>query len=177
MRAITPERHFKTSSNPQRRKAKNCVNQNADPKYIKAPSVPYSLKTNVELELERLEREGIISPAEFSEWAAPIVPVAKPNGKVRICGHHKLTVKQVSKLENYPIPKTGHLLAAVGGGEKLTKLTCPKLISRRPWTRNRRCLSTRIKAFSSITDCFLESPLHLEVFRGQWKTSCKAFLM
>ena len=42
------------------------------------------IETNVELELERLEREGIILPVEFSEWAAPIVPVAKPNGTVRL---------------------------------------------------------------------------------------------
>ena len=51
-----------------------------DQKYIKARAVPYELRTNVELEIERLEREGMISPVEFSEWAAPIVPVAKPNG-------------------------------------------------------------------------------------------------
>ena len=80
------------------------------------------MKTNVELELERLEREGIISPVEFSEWAAPIVPVAKSNGTVRICGDYKLTVNQVSKLDNYPIPKTEDLLATLGGGEKFTKL-------------------------------------------------------
>ena len=47
-------------------------------------SLPYALRTNVELELERLQREGIISPVEFSEWAAPIVPVAKPNGTVTV---------------------------------------------------------------------------------------------
>ena len=80
------------------------------------------IETNVELELERLEREGIILPVEFSEWAAPIVPVAKPNGTVRICGDYKLTVNQVSKLDNYPIPKTEDLLATLGGGEKFTKL-------------------------------------------------------
>ena len=43
------------------------------------------LKKGVEDELERLEKEGIISPVEFSEWAAPIVPVVKTNGDVRIC--------------------------------------------------------------------------------------------
>lgn len=41
-------------------KAKIYVDQGAEPKYIKARSVPYALKTNVELELERLESEGII---------------------------------------------------------------------------------------------------------------------
>ena len=60
----------------------------AQPKYVKARSVPYSLKKHVELELERLGREGIISLVAFSEWAAPIVPVAKPNGAVRICGDY-----------------------------------------------------------------------------------------
>ena len=103
-------------------KAKIYVDPEAQPKYVKARSVPYLLKKNVEFELERLEREGIISPVEFSEWAAPIVPVMKPNGAVRICGDYKLTVNRVSKLDNYPIPKTEDLLATLGGGEKFTKL-------------------------------------------------------
>jgi len=87
-------------------KAKIYVDPEAKPKYIKARSVPYALKKNVEFELERLESEGIISLVEFSEWAVPIVPVAKPNRTVRICGDYKLTVNQVSKLGNYPIPRT-----------------------------------------------------------------------
>lgn len=94
----------------------------AQPNYLKARSDPYSLKKSVEFELEKLQREGIISPVEFSEWAAPIVPVAKPSGAVTICGGYKLTVNQVSKLDNYPIPKTEDLLATLGGGEKFTKL-------------------------------------------------------
>jgi hypothetical protein len=61
----------------------------------------------VEDEFERLQKEGIISPVELSEWAAPIVPAMKTNGDVRICGDYKCTVNQVSKLDNYPIPKTG----------------------------------------------------------------------
>lgn len=31
-------------------------------------------------------------------------------------------MNSVSKLDNYPIPKTGDLLAVLGGGQKFTKL-------------------------------------------------------
>ena len=69
-----------------------------------------------------MQSEGIISPVEFTEWAAPIVLVVKQDGSVRICGDYKSTVNQVSKLDNYPIPKTEDLLATLGGGNKFTKL-------------------------------------------------------
>lgn len=80
--------------------AKIYVDPSAQPKFVKARPVTYSLKAKIELELDRLEREGIISPVEFSEWAAPIVPVVKPNGTVRICGDYKCTANQVSKPQN-----------------------------------------------------------------------------
>ena len=102
--------------------AKIYVDANAQPKFMKARPVPYALKVTVEQELDRLEREGIISPVEFSEWAAPIVQVVKSNGAIRICGDYKNTVNGVSKLDNYPIPKTEDLLATLGGGQMFTKL-------------------------------------------------------
>ncbi len=64
----------------------------------------------------------ILEPVKFSEWAAPIVPVIKPDNSVRICGHYKLTVNQASKLEQYPIPKLEDLLEKLAGGEKYSKL-------------------------------------------------------
>ena len=69
-----------------------------------------------------LQSEGILSPVEFSEWAAPIVPVVKQDGTVHICGDYMSTVNQVSKLDNYPIPKTEDLLAKLGGGNRFMKL-------------------------------------------------------
>ena len=69
-----------------------------------------------------MQSEGIKSSVEFSEWAASIVPVEKQDGSVRICGDYKCTVNQVSKLDNYPIPKTENLLATLDGGNKFTKL-------------------------------------------------------
>lgn len=64
----------------------------------------------------------VISPVEFTEWVAPIVPVVKQDRSVRICGDYRCTINQVSKLDNYPIPNTEALLAALGGGNKFTKL-------------------------------------------------------
>ena len=45
--------------------AKIYVHSDAKPKYFKARPVPYAMKRNLEFELERLERERIISPVYF----------------------------------------------------------------------------------------------------------------
>ncbi|VDI73603.1 Hypothetical predicted protein [Mytilus galloprovincialis] len=103
-------------------KAKIYVDENAVPKYFKARPLPYALKDKVEMELERLEKEGQIQQVEFSDWAAPIVPVVKENGSIRICGDYKVTVNAVSKLDNYPIPKTEDLYATLGGGQRIYKI-------------------------------------------------------
>ncbi len=59
---------------------------------------------------------------KFSEWAAPILLVLKPDNSVRICGDYKLTVNQVSKLEQYPIPKLEDLFEKLSGDERFNKL-------------------------------------------------------
>ncbi|CAC5383702.1 unnamed protein product [Mytilus coruscus] len=102
-------------------KAKIYVDESAVPKYFKARPLPYALKDKVEMELERLEKEGQIQQVEFSDWAAPIVPVVKENGSIRICGDYKVTVNAVSNLDNYTIPKTEDLYATLGGGQEYTK--------------------------------------------------------
>ncbi|VDH98121.1 Hypothetical predicted protein [Mytilus galloprovincialis] len=79
-------------------------------------------KKKIEKELDRLEKGGNIEKVEFSEWAAPIVPIVKPDKSVRICGDYKVTINQVSKLDNYPIPKTDDLYATLSGGQAFSKL-------------------------------------------------------
>ena len=92
------------------------------PQFYRHRAVPYALQAGVEKELDRLEKEGIIEPVQFSEWAAPIVPARKKDGSVRICGDYKLTVNMVAEPDTYPIPKIENLFAVLEGGQTFTKL-------------------------------------------------------
>ncbi len=77
------------------------------------------MRALVEEELDKLPEEGVISPVQYADWAAPIVPILKWDKKsVRICGDFKLTVNQASKLDRYPIPKIEDLFAKLNGGKK-----------------------------------------------------------
>ena len=76
----------------------------------------------MEVELENLESMGIISPVESSRWAAPIVPVLKQNGAVRICGDYKVTVNQACLTDSYPLPRVEELLANLSGGNLFSKV-------------------------------------------------------
>ncbi|XP_064389221.1 uncharacterized protein K02A2.6-like [Halichondria panicea] len=102
--------------------AKLQVEQDATPTFCKARKVPYALREKVENELNRLEANGIIEPVKFSNWAAPVVPVLKPDGSIRICGDYKQTVNKAAKLDPYPLPKIENLFARLAGGKKFTKL-------------------------------------------------------
>ena len=96
------------------------LKDDAKPRFHKAR--PYALKQKIETELDRLVKEGIYEPVAYSQWAAPIVPLVKEGGSVRICGDYKVTVNPAAKCDNYPVPKTEDLLATLNGGEKFTKL-------------------------------------------------------
>ena len=91
-------------------------------KFYKPRSVPFAMRNLVEKELERLQMQGIIEPVKFSDWAAPIVPVLKKDGGIRICGDYKLTVNRAAKIDTYPLPCIDDLFAALAGGKGFSKL-------------------------------------------------------
>ena len=65
--------------------AKFQIDPQAMRKFYKPRSVPFAMRNLVEKELVRLQIQGIINPVKFSDWAAaPIVPVLKKDGGIRI---------------------------------------------------------------------------------------------
>ena len=85
-------------------------------------SVAHSLIDKVAQEIDRLQELGIITPVTYSEWAAPIVPILKGNGSIRLCGDYKVTVNPVLNVDTYPLPRIEDLFAALSGGKVFSKL-------------------------------------------------------
>ena len=86
------------------------------PKVCKARIVPYALNERTEKELERLVKDDIYEPIQYSKWAAPTVPVLADDGTVRICGDYKRTINQASLCDKYPVAKTEDLFTTLNGG-------------------------------------------------------------
>ena len=101
--------------------AKIYLKDNAVPKFIKARQVPLALKDSVEKALDKLVDEGKIESVAFSEWAAPIVPVLKKGGDIRVCVDFKYLNTQIN-IEKYPLPKLEEMLAIINSSTYFSKL-------------------------------------------------------
>ena len=98
------------------------IGPNAEPKFFRARPVPYAMKPKLDKALDNLQRDGIISPITHSKWAAPVVPVLKQNGEIRVCGDYKITVNKAIQIDTYPIPKVEDLFSSLAGGKIFSKL-------------------------------------------------------
>ena len=76
----------------------------------------------MEAAFKKLEADGVIKPVQFSQWAAPIVPVLKPDGSVRICDDYKVTLNQAAKTDTYPLPKIEDLFTSLCRGKLFSKM-------------------------------------------------------
>ncbi|XP_031347960.1 uncharacterized protein K02A2.6-like isoform X3 [Photinus pyralis] len=98
------------------------LKEGARPIFFKPRTVPISLKPKVEEEISRLEKLGVISQIESSEWGTPLVPVLKKGGGVRLCGDYKITVNKVLEEVKYPLPKFEDIFSKLTNGESFTKI-------------------------------------------------------
>lgn len=91
IRAIYPE--FSVNA-LQQLQASLQLKENAKPIFTKPRQLPYGLKDAVKDELMRMVNDGTLIKVEQSEWATPIVPIKKPDGRIRICGDFKVTLNR-----------------------------------------------------------------------------------
>ena len=87
------------------------LKSDAKPKFMKARDPAYAIKHAVDNELDELEKQGIITQTNTSQWGSPLVPVPKPENKVRLCVDYKLSVNPKLDDYHYPIPRIEELLS------------------------------------------------------------------
>ena len=79
----------------------------------------------------------------FSKWAAPIVPVLKRDGSIRICGDYMLTVNRAAGTDPYPLPRIDDIFTLLAQGKTFTKLDSAHAYQQVP-------LDNELKDFTTI---------------------------
>ncbi|XP_058449173.1 uncharacterized protein K02A2.6-like [Malaya genurostris] len=90
---------------------------NSMPVFRPKRPVPFHAIQKVNEELDRLQKLNIITPVDFSEWAAPIVVVKKPGGKVRICADYSTGLNAVLEPHHYPLPTPDDIFSKLAGSK------------------------------------------------------------
>lgn len=83
----------------------------AKPIFRKARPVPFAVAPLLEQTLARLESSGVISPVEYSEWAAPLVTVKKANGDLRPCADYSTGLNNSLESHQHPLPTAEEIFA------------------------------------------------------------------
>nr|XP_049466943.1 uncharacterized protein K02A2.6-like [Anopheles coluzzii] len=96
-------------------KVKLFLKPNVKPVFCPKRPVPFNTIALVDAELSRLQSLGIITPIDFSEWAAPIVAIRKPNCKVRICADYSTGLNEALESNHYPLPTPEEIFAQLNG--------------------------------------------------------------
>ncbi|XP_055623231.1 uncharacterized protein K02A2.6-like [Toxorhynchites rutilus septentrionalis] len=94
-----------------RTKLKLELKENVRPVFCPKRPVAYAMYDTVDRELDRLEKLDIITPVDYSEWAAPIVVVRKSNGSIRICGDYSTGLNAALQSQQYPLPLPDDIFA------------------------------------------------------------------
>ena len=98
------------------------LKENAKPIFIKARIPPFKLIPLVEKELNALEREGLITKIDNSEWATPVVPILKKDNTVRLCGDFSITINPNIVTDYYHLPSVDELFADMSGCTIFSKI-------------------------------------------------------
>lgn len=133
---------------------------------LKADAEPYSINTarrvplpllgKIKEELQRMEQHGVIIPVtEPTEWCSPMVPVQKPNGKIRICVDLKRLNQNVVR-EKFILPTLDEILPKLSGAQVFSSLDAASGFWAIPLDPGSAKLTTFITPFGRF--CFQRLP-------------------
>ncbi|XP_037942487.1 uncharacterized protein K02A2.6-like [Teleopsis dalmanni] len=94
-------------------KAHLSIKPNCQPVFSPKRPVAYAVQHLVEEEIKRLQDLDIIAPINYSDWAARIVVIKKPNGSIRICADFSTELNDAIESYKYPLPLPEDIFAKI----------------------------------------------------------------
>ena len=98
------------------------LKSDTSPKSFRPLNVPFAIKDAVGEEIDHLDKAGILEKVDHRDWATPVVPVPKKDGKFRICGDYKVTINLALEIDQHPLPRPEEIFATLAGRQKYTTL-------------------------------------------------------
>lgn len=94
--------------------------QGADPIKQRYRRFHGNLRSEINDEIDKLLRKGIIEPSS-SAWASPLVPVRKKNGNLRICVDFR-AVNSKTRKDSFPLPNLSDAVSQFKGNQYFSSL-------------------------------------------------------
>lgn len=85
------------------------------PVFKKAYTVPLRLKDRVIEHLNSLEKSGIITPIQASEYASPVIAIIKKDNDIRLVVDCKVSINKIILPNTYPMPLPQDIFATLAG--------------------------------------------------------------
>ena len=72
--------------------------------------VPFAAKASISKELDCLEKIGVLTKMDYSDWTSPTVYVKKKDNKIRACADFSMGLNDCLETYNYPLlsPQRNH---------------------------------------------------------------------
>ncbi|KAK7102680.1 hypothetical protein V1264_020867 [Littorina saxatilis] len=139
-----------------------------------ARRVPFPLQKKVKAELERMQAAGIIKEVkETTDWCAPMVPVVKPNGSVRICVDFKRLNEGV-KRPHCMLPNLDDIAPKMVGSKFFTTLDASSGFFQIPLQEDSSLLTTFMTPFGRFA--FQRVPMGISLGPECFQTKMKETL-
>ena len=124
------------------------LNPDVKPVCLYTPrKVPHPLLPKVKNRIDSMTRQGVISPVTVpTEWCSGIVPVPKPNVRVRICVDLAPLYKAVQR-ETHAMGSVDEILAMLGESRVFTKLDASSGFWQIPLDEDSKLLTTFVTPF------------------------------
>ena len=94
--------------------AKFELNDNVQPVFKKKRNVPFTSLEQINEELTRLVKTGVLAKLQYSDWAAPTVYVKKKSKEIRIFTDFSTGLNAALKGFNYLLPCPEDIFAKLG---------------------------------------------------------------